>query len=207
MTILVFPMIVSLWFASAILFNPSLRSKAPFLLWTDGALMKNQQGQPVLCPQDSICAEGILQVILIAMARLSAFASYVVMGITFLSKMHSTIHYLSTTYLSTLIPLQSLHDVHKYSGKMFGYLALLHTLTHYLRYILRRDTEQISTKVHISGLVAILAMAVVVLSMSSIVRKRVAFEKRFNAHWLFLLVVLALLFHTPRTRTIILIFL
>ena len=107
-----------------------------------------------------------------------------------------------------MIPLESLHEVHKFSGKMFGSLALFHTIMHYLRYIVRKDVDhQISTQVHISGLVAILAMAFVVLSMVKISRTRFAFEKRFNTHWMFLLVVVALLFHNPRTRKIVLTFL
>ncbi len=201
------PIIISLWYASAILFPPNARDKAPLLLWDDGHLKYDEQGQPSICPRASICSEGVLQILLIALARLSAFASYVVMGLTFLSKMHSLIHFLSNTCLSIIIPFESLHDVHTLTGKMFGWLAFLHTLTHYIRYVIRKDTAQLWSQVHISGLIAMLAMATVTLSMSSFVRKRVRFEKRFNAHWLFLLVVLGLLFHTKRTRIIVLIFL
>jgi len=203
---LAIPTIISLWYASAILFPPGARKKAGFILWTDGHL-KYEQGRPIICPRDSICSEGVLQIILIALARLSAFASYVAMGMTFLSKMHSLIHFLSNTYLSMIIPFESLHDVHTLTGRMFGWLAFLHTLTHYVRYAIRRDADQIGSQVHISGLFAMMAMAVVTLSMSSYAKKYLAFEKRFNAHWVFLIVVLALLFHTNRTRNIVFIFL
>ena len=186
---LVIPMVISLWYAAAIVFPPAARSKAPYLLWTDGALTYNQQGHPKICPRASICAEGILQIMLIVLARLSAFALYVVMGLTFISKMHSTIHYLSKTYLSTKIPFQSFHEVHKRTSKIFGFLALLHTFTHYLRYILRGDSGQILTRVHISGLVAMLVMMIVILIMTPAFRERFAFEKRLNAHWLFFFVV------------------
>ncbi len=55
---LVIPAIISLWFASAILFTPEARAKAPFLLWDDGQLKFNEQGQPTICPRASICSEG-----------------------------------------------------------------------------------------------------------------------------------------------------
>lgn len=205
---LIVPTIVSVWYATAILFPPGAREKVSFLLWTDGMFMKNGQGQPSICPRASICSDGVFQIILIALARLSAFASYVVMGLTFLSKMHSLIHFLSTTYLSIIIPFESLHDIHKLTGKMFGLLALLHTVTHYLRYILRGDVNQLVTQIHWSGFVAILAMGTVTLSMSpSFIKNKIPFEKRFNLHWTFLIISLALFFHTKRTRVMILIFL
>jgi hypothetical protein len=204
---IVIPMMLCLWYAAAIVFPPGANERFSFFLWTNGELKKDDQGQPFICPRASICSEGVFQIILIAFARLSAFASYVVMALTFLSKMHSLIHFLSTTYISTLIPFESLHEVHKLTGKMFGFLALIHTITHYLRYIVRKDSQQLGTQVHISGLVAITAMTIVVLSMSvEGIKKRIAFEKRFNAHWLFVLVILALLFHTERTRKIVLVF-
>ena len=206
--VLVIPTIISLWYASAILFPPGANKKFSLFLWTDGAMVINDQGQPSICPRSSICSEGVFQIILLILARLSAFVSYVVMGLTFLSKMHSLVHFLSATYISTLIPLERLHDVHKLTGRIFGSLALLHTISHYLRYIVRNDTDQrIGSQINISGLVAILAMATVTLSMTAYVKQRVTFEKRFNAHWFFLIVVLALLFHTKRTRNMVLIFL
>jgi hypothetical protein len=204
---LVIPTIISLWYASAILFPPTAREKASFFLWTDGAMMKNDQGQLSICPRSSICAEGLFQIILIILARLSAFASYVAMGLTFLSKMHSMIHFLSTTYLSTMIPFESMHDVHKMTGRMFACLALLHTVTHYIRYIVRRDIGQLGSTVHISGLIAFLILVIVILSMSRFIKERLPFENRFNAHWLFPIVILALFLHTPRTRNIVMVFL
>ena len=185
-----------------ILFPSSAREKVSFLLWTDGSLIKDAYGRFVLCPRSSICAEGILQITLVATSRLTAFSSYVVMSLTFLSKMHSLIYFLSKTYVAALIPLGSLHSIHKYSGKLFWIFALIHTIAHYIRYVLRRETAQLGTRVHISGLVAILSMSIVVLSMSKIAKKRFTFEKRFNTHWLFLIVASALIFHTARSRNI-----
>jgi hypothetical protein len=204
---LVIPTIISLWYASAILFPPTARGKARIFLWADGVMMKNDQGQLSICPRSSICAEGLIQIILIILARLSAFASHVVMGLTFLSKMHSMSHFLSTTYLSIMIPFESMHDVHKLTGKMFAYLALLHTVTHYIRYIVRRDIGQLGSTVHLSGLIAFLILVIVMLSMSRFIKERLPFENRLKAHWLFPIVVLALFFHTPRTRNIFLVFL
>jgi len=86
------PMFISLWYSAAILFPPEARKgKLSFILWTEGSLVNNVDGKPSICPRVSICSEGIFQLILIALARLSAFASYVTMGITFATKMHSTV--------------------------------------------------------------------------------------------------------------------
>jgi hypothetical protein len=206
---LIIPTMISLWYATAILFPPGAKDVAPLLLWTPGSFERNDQGQPVICPREVICSEGGFQIFLVTVARLTGFATYPVMGLTFVSKMHSTILFLSSTYLSTLIPLESLHDVHKYTGKIYFYLVIVHTITHYLRYIIRGDSEPLLTSLHYSGVLGVLSMTVVVLSMSSIMKKvfpNVTFERRFNAHWMFLLLVLALCFHRKRSRIITLIF-
>jgi len=205
------PSFISLWYACAILFPPEARDKAPLLLWTDGELTRDDERfteVPVICPRASICSVGVFQIILISLARLSAFASYVVMGLTFVTKMHSSIHFLANSYASYFIPFEKLHDLHRYTGLWYAGLALLHTVTHFIRYAVRNEiADQMKTQPAISGIFAFFAMFIVVCSMT--VAKRVkwlSFEHRFNFHWFFLLLAVALCFHTARTRTITLIF-
>lgn len=87
----VLPMFISLWYSVAVLFPPEYRTgKWSLLLWTPGNLIV-KDGSVKLCPRASICSEGVFQIILISISRLTAFASYVTMGITFVSKMHSSV--------------------------------------------------------------------------------------------------------------------
>lgn len=99
------PIVISIIYAVAILFPPEARSKAPALLWDNGFLERLENGRYSVCPRPSICSEGFVQLFLLVTARLTAFASYAIMGTTFLSKMHCTIHALSISYLRTFIPL------------------------------------------------------------------------------------------------------
>ena len=201
------PIFIAVMYAIAILFLPGTREHVPYLLWTEGAL-KVENGKPILCPRESICSEGIFQVFLISISRLTAFISYVVMGSTFLSKMHCSIHALSVSYVGTIIPFSHLHSVHKNTGKMFALLAVIHTVTHFIRWIVRGDMNLTGSRVGVSGVIAILSMVTVVWSMSSLAKSRsfMNFEKRFSTHWLFLLLAIALCFHTPRCRIITLTF-
>merc|ERR1719491_2456001 len=198
------PLFISLWYACAILFPPGARSMAPLLLWTVGAVTKDYQGRYTLCPRASICSEGIFEIILISCARLTAFASYVVCCLTFASKMHSSIHFLSDTYAGYFIPFEALHHVHKNAGFWYAGLATMHTATHFIRYYERAEfLTQMNTRTAMSGSIAMLAMLVVVWSMSVAKRfKRLSFEHRFNFHWFFILLAVALCFHHPRTRFI-----
>ena len=220
---IVLPCLLSMWYSAAVLFPPEARDKYHALLWTDGHLITinsndgvstEQQGHRggilTLCPRSSICSEGVFQIILIGLARLSAFASYVFMGVTFISKMHFLMRFLSSTYIRTIVPFESLHHVHTNNGKIFAGLAFLHTLTHYIRYILRKDVDQLGTYVHISGLCCILAMGIVILSMSPIAKKFKnrsggSFDTRIACHWAFVILSIALCFHHGRARTFILI--
>ncbi len=94
------PMLLSLYYASAMFFPPEARSGLSFLLWSDGYLTwqedlddEVQHGRYAICPKESICSEGALEIILLATSRFTAFASYVAMAVAFLSMMHSTVSY------------------------------------------------------------------------------------------------------------------
>lgn len=204
----ILPSLFSIWYATAVLFPPGCRSKWKFLLWTNGSLIKNDQGQPTLCPRPSICSEGVFQIILISLARLSAFASYTVMGMTFVSRMHSSIYFLSNTYAAHYIPFEYLHKIHNKMGAWYAGLAVLHTITHLVRYAVRQEmTEQMKTTTALSGVVAIISMIAVTWSMTHAKRfKSIEFERRLQWHWYFLVLTAACCVHHPRTRRITLLF-
>merc|ERR1719401_325935 len=121
--------------------------------------------------------------------------------------MHSTIHFLSNTYASYVIPFAALHELHRSMGLAYFLLAWLHTVTHLLRYIVRRQVgEQLGSTVGVSGIFAIFAMTLVVWGMTLAKKGHWSFEQRFNFHWMFLLLLGALLFHPTRTLIIMCIF-
>ena len=206
------PCVFLVWYAVAILFPPEARVNFSLLLWDDGHLVINDEGHPSMCPRPSICAEGVFQIIMIALARITAFVSYVFMSSTFISKMHFTIRFLSSSYLMKLIPFESLHHIHTYSSKVFVALVIIHVITHYIRYILRSNVDQLRTKVHVSGLCGFIAIIVMIVGMSPIVKRLKngigRFEIRFNIHWAAMLILcVSLCIHQERIRVITLILL
>jgi len=204
----VLPNIVSLLFAVAIMFPAGARERASFFLWTDGALTKNDEGKFTICPRESICSEGEFQIFLIFISRATAFASYIVMGATFMSKMHCFTSWLSFTHASTVVPFEKLHKIHKKAATIYFVLALFHVIGHFIRWLIRQETmNRTNTQVGLSGVIGILSMIIVVFSMSSFVKPKATFETRINAHYLMILFTGALCFHTPRCRHLTLIFL
>lgn len=211
---LILPTLASLWYAAAILFPTSWYGACPVLVWTPSAQTRNDDGEFTICPRSSICSEGAFQVFLISVARLTAFASYVVQGLAFASKMHSTIHFLSGTYANYLVPFESLHHVHAFTGASYSILALLHTLAHLIRWGVRTELgEWCGSRVGLSGIFAMLSMALVVFIMSPWGKKMsigkrdsknmLAFENRFAIHRVsFWILTIALCFHVKRTRQI-----
>jgi len=211
---IIFPSLVVLWYAAAVLLPTSWDRARPYFVWTPSLLGRDEAGRITAgClpygGRRSICSEGWWQVVLIMLARLSAYASYVVMGMTFLSKMHSTVHFFSTTYLATLVPFEAFHELHTSMGSMYSGLILLHTVTHFIRWGIRRELIWgITSKWGVSGIIGVLAITFCVLSMSSLAKKiKFTFENRFLAHWIsFFLLTAAICLHHWRTRIIALTF-
>merc|ERR1719261_1911712 len=146
---------------------------------------------------------------MLSLARISAFVSYVCLGWTFISKMHSTIHFLSNTYIGAIIPFEAMHKVHKLQGRVLFGLAILHTLAHLIRWGLRHELGTVGLGVAgISGFFAIFFMTLAVLSMTMARRlKSSTFEQRLTTHWVsFVFLTAALCFHTERAKIILLCF-
>ncbi len=205
------PLFFALLYSIAIFFPPGARDKAPVLLWTNGEL-ETYNGKLTLCPSNkpNICSEGVSQIILVAIARLVAFASYGMVGFVFVSKMHSTIHFLSSTIFSQTAPIENMHRLHSIVGMIYGYLVLVHVIAHIVRWSMRGEIGLlVNSSPGLSGIVGMLSMIVVILSMTLAKRfqRKITFEARSTAHWCFTLLVLAMAFHTPRCRIIVCLFL
>ena len=210
----VIPTLLLTWYAATIFFTPDYTSNAnaffKFFIWDEGQLIKDKNGLLIICPRSSICAEGIAQLVMIGIARITAFTSYTFMTLTFVSKMYFLTRFLSSTYLRKYIPFENLHNIHVGIAKVYGGLISIHVLSHYVRYILRQRAdlqEQLQSQVHVSGLIGVVSILVMIFGMSPLSKKfnnwLCNFETRFNSHWIAMLVLCgALCFHHPRLRLV-----
>lgn len=204
------PSLLTVWYSAAIFFPPDARKSASALLWTPGVLHYTNDtgtGVAVVCPKATLCSEGWGEILLLMLSRFTAFAMYVSMFLTFLSKCHATMHFLSATYVAYLYPMEYLHTAHKSNGFAFCAFAALHTLGHLIRWGMRNEMHLlVQTAPGLSGLVAMLLMLLVVVPMATpAIKKRVSFEFRFNLHWLLLPMAFALCWHSPRVLILTLI--
>ena len=101
------PLVLLLWYSSAIFLPPTVQEHAPVLFWTPGMLMlpsasANESSTTytvsTVCPKPLLCSEGIFQIVLLVCARLSAFVMYLSIVHVFLTKMHALNHYLVRTH-------------------------------------------------------------------------------------------------------------
>jgi hypothetical protein len=154
---------------------------------------------PKLCPRDSICSEGPLEISLIAIARLSAYTLYPALALAFLTKCYCTLHWLRTTPISLYFPLQWIHSLHRVSGMMFMLGSIVHTVAHLVRWAVRGGGaeihRQLSSRTGLSGVGALTFLFAAVLPMylkqctkwiEQPHKWRPSFEMR---HWLHLMVV------------------
>jgi len=201
------PLFFSILYSVAILFPPEARVKAPTILWTDGLLVKDDKGVFQICPRISICSVGIAQIVSIAIARLTAFSSYVTLALVFVTKMHSAHNFLSSTLMREFVPFEDMHHFHSTIGVAYGILALMHTIAHLVRWGLRGELLfLVTSRAGLSGVLGMITMTIVVLSMTFAKKFKISFESRFSCHWLFTFFVLCICFHTPRCRNITCIF-
>ena len=88
------------------------------------------------------------------------------MAQTFLTKMHCTIHALSTSFIGTVVPFPRLHHVHYKVGFWYAILASLHTITHCVRWILREEIRLTGSQAGMTGIIGFLSIVGTVWSMS-----------------------------------------
>ena len=205
------PTACCVWYAAAIFFPIEATAAAPALLWTPGASVW-VNGTVSCCPKPALCSEGWAQFWLLVAARLSAFAMYPSLLLVFLSKCHAALRFLSRTFVAELLPLSHLHDMHTFHGLVFASLALLHTVVHLVRWGLRGEIRPFLGRwTGTSGAIGMALMLAVTGSMlmPRLLRcpKRLSrlaalgnapFELRFNIHYCFILLAVALCIHSSR---------
>lgn len=205
------PSFAAVWWAAAIFFPPQAHLDFPALLLTAGAWISTPNStHPVeVVPHMYLAAQGYFQIFLLIVARLTAFPLYVAMGNTFLSKCHGLMHALSQTKAAYDVPLERMHHLHKFTGACFASCATAHTIAHLVRWGVRQEMRFCHSAVGLTGIIAMALMVLVVVPMFWYrlkVPKVMSFETRFNMHWLFLPMLIALFMHASRTFYIMVVF-
>ena len=169
----------------------------PFFSSDDGCADGLQQ---CICPRETICADTRLYMLLLALARCSAFFDYPLYMMLFLSKAHNINNALRRTALREWIDFADMHRIHHIFGVVVGVETMSHSFFHLLRWGLRGDDIQLlwQSRTGMSGLVACLATPLIVWPMAlPWLKKRMSFELRKGLHYLSWAWALALVFHAP----------
>ncbi len=156
----------------------------------------------ILCPRESICAEGYAEVLMLFLSRGSAYFMYPMLGAVFLTKCHALNTQLSKTQISLYLPLVDLHNLHAAVGILIAAMTFIHAVFHIARLAKRGEADLLfTTDVGVSGMLGTIVMIPVVALMKLPQRLKmlVTWEQRKTAHMLSIVMAIALCWHTYRT--------
>lgn len=109
--------------------------------WSDGC----KDGlNSCICPRETICADDILSMIFLTLARCSAWFDYPLYMVMFLSKADNLNNFLQRTSLRVWINFSDYHHAHKSFGIIVGIETTSHTFFHLLRWGRRNGDIQVS---------------------------------------------------------------
>eukprot|EP00984_Skeletonema_dohrnii_P028756 scaffold18855_cov78-Skeletonema_dohrnii-CCMP3373.AAC.1 len=151
-----------------------------------------------ICPRVTICATDTLSIILLALARCSAFFDYPLYMMMFLSKCHNINDVCRRTVLREWIDFGDMHKVHRLFGIIVGIETMFHSFFHMLRWGLNADIDLLwKTTTGISGLAAFMITPLICWPMVvPAIKERLAFEVRKGLHYLSIVWAITLLFHS-----------
>jgi hypothetical protein len=156
--------------------------------------------QSCICPRETICADDLLSMIFLTIARSTAWFDYPLYMLLFMSKANNLNNFLQKTALRCWINFSDYHRVHSLFGVIVGIESASHSFFHVLRWARRRDDIQLlwTSTTGITGLVAILLCPFIVLPMTvPYLKRRMTFEWRKGLHYLSILWGAALMCHAP----------
>ena len=99
--------------------------------------------QTCICPRETICADDALSMIFLTIARASAWFSYPLYMLLFLSKANNLNNFLQTTALRCWINFSDYHHVHSLFGIIVGFESMSHSFFHILRWVRRNNDIQV----------------------------------------------------------------
>jgi len=153
-----------------------------------------------LCPRETTCAEEWYTLLLLAISRLSAYMTYPLMILLFISKTNHLRTLAQRSFASLYVPFHDLHHLHVLSGKVVGVSAGAHAAAHFVRWATQGNLHLLWDHVTgRSGLISILCTPLIVLPMTvPSLRSRISWEVRKGLHYLSIVWGVAILFHAPK---------
>lgn len=156
-----------------------------------------QLGGDPLGPKRAVVAKDRISLICLAISRISAFTMYPCIFLAFMTKCKATINFLMTTPFSFFM-VHDQHELHSCCGKFLAIDVWVHTFFHCLRWGLLGTIDKLwTTRVSISGLVALLACVFVCIPMMvQRLMRSMSYEVRKFLHITFFYVfAVAMCFH------------
>ena len=152
-----------------------------------------------ICPRSTVCATDLVSMILLAIARCSAFFDYPLYMMMFFSKCHNLNNIFRRSVLREFIDFGDMHHIHSIFGVVIGIETMSHSFIHILRWVLNKELYLLwSTATGITGVLACSVTAAIVWPMCIPAMKRcIPFEARKCVHFLFWVWALALMWHAP----------
>ena len=152
-----------------------------------------------ICPRETICATDTISIILLTLARCSAFFDYPLYMMLFLSKAHNLNNHLRRTLFREWIDFGDMHTVHKIFGIVVGIETMFHSFFHLLRWGLNNEMSLLwQTAAGITGFIAAAVTPLICWPMVvPFLKQRLSFELRKGLHYLSIVWAIALLFHAP----------
>jgi hypothetical protein len=165
--------------------------------WSNGC----QGLDACICPRETICADDLISMIFLTIARCTAWFDYPLYMLLFLSKANNLNNFLQKTALRCWINFSDYHRVHSLFGMIVGVESACHTFFHVLRWARRNNDIQLlwTSKTGVTGLVAMILCPFIVLPMTvPYLKKRMKFEWRKGLHYLSVVWGAALMCHAPQ---------
>jgi len=107
--------------------------------WSNGC----QGIESCICPRETICADDLLSMIFLTIARSTAWFDYPLYMLLFLSKANNLNNFLQKTALRCWINFSDYHRVHSLFGIIVGLESTSHTFFHLLRWARRNNDIQV----------------------------------------------------------------
>jgi len=165
--------------------------------WSNGCIGV----ETCICPRETICADDLLSMIFLTIARASAWFDYPLYMLLFLSKCSNLNNFLQTTAARVWINFSDSHKVHSLFGCIVAIETTSHSFFHLLRWARRSNDIQLlwTTKTGITGLIAFSLTPLIALPMAvPFLKKRMKFEWRKALHYLAIAWAAALMCHAPQ---------
>lgn len=152
-----------------------------------------------VCPRPTVCALEWYTLLLLAVSRGSAYATYPIMILLFLSKANNLRSWLQRSCFSIFVPFHDLHHVHVIGGHIVGIAVAIHGLAHFTRWASQGNLAFLWTHVTgRSGVISLLLTPLIVLPMRwAKLRKQIRWELRKALHYLSIVWCFSICFHAP----------